>query len=245
MINFQSWLDPLVVVSGAPGALSGIVWMLFATHTTLSVPSLMGAVMSIGVSTANSVLLITFANERRMEGMSAVDAVVAAGYTRLRPILMTALAMVIGMIPMALALGEGGEQNAPLGRAVIGGLLVATFTTLFIVPISYTTLRAKDPEIVDNSDLEDAPPAPPQDSSANNGHKDDRNGNKDGNGNGNGARPNGENGRRQGVANGNSDGDGRDGGYPPSRPAPRQAPLPVPSAFQSAGDQGPTPAPAT
>ncbi len=156
-INFQSWFDPLVVVSGAPGALSGILWMLFATQTSLSVPSLMGAIMSIGVSTANSVLLVTFANERRLEGMSAVDAVVAAGYTRLRPILMTALAMVIGMIPMALGLGEGGEQNAPLGRAVIGGLVVATFTTLFIVPIFYSVLRKHEPEPVDNSDLDELP----------------------------------------------------------------------------------------
>jgi multidrug efflux pump subunit AcrB len=161
-VNFQSWLDPLVVVSGAPGALAGILWMLFTTQTTLSVPSLTGAIMTIGVSTANSVLVVTFANERRAEGMSAVDAVVAAGYTRLRPVLMTALAMILGMIPMALALGEGGEQNAPLGRAVIGGLLVATLTTLFIVPISYTVLRARQPAPEpDDEDEDDAPKAHP------------------------------------------------------------------------------------
>jgi len=159
-VNFQSWLDPLVVVSGAPGALAGILWMLFTTQTTLSVPSLTGAIMTIGVSTANSVLVVTFANERRAEGMSAVDAVVAAGYTRLRPVLMTALAMILGMIPMALALGEGGEQNAPLGRAVIGGLLVATLTTLFIVPISYTVLRARQPA-PEPDDEDDAPKAHP------------------------------------------------------------------------------------
>ena len=145
-VNFQSWLDPLVVVSGAPGALAGILWMLFVTQTTINVPSLTGAIMTIGVSTANSVLLVTFANERRAEGMSALDAAIAAGYTRLRPVLMTALAMILGMLPMALAIGAGSEQDAPLGRAVIGGLLVATLTTLFIVPISYSVLRKADPK---------------------------------------------------------------------------------------------------
>ncbi|MBV9849887.1 MAG: efflux RND transporter permease subunit [Armatimonadetes bacterium] len=145
-VNFQSWLDPLVVVSGAPGALAGILWMLFVTQTTINVPSLTGAIMTIGVSTANSVLLVTFANERRLEGMSARDAAISAGYTRLRPVLMTALAMILGMLPMALAIGAGSEQDAPLGRAVIGGLLVATLTTLFIVPISYSVLRRADPE---------------------------------------------------------------------------------------------------
>ena len=153
-VNFQSWLDPLVVVSGAPGALAGILWMLFVTQTTLNVPSLTGAIMTIGVSTANSVLVVTFANERRAEGMSALDAAIAAGYTRLRPVLMTALAMILGMIPMALALGEGGEQNAPLGRAVIGGLLIATLTTLFIVPISYSVLRKGDVKSYDEEDEE-------------------------------------------------------------------------------------------
>ncbi len=160
-VNFQSWLDPLVVVSGAPGALAGILWMLFVTQTTLNVPSLTGAIMTIGVSTANSVLVVTFANERRLEGMSAIDAAIDAGYTRLRPVLMTALAMILGMIPMALALGEGGEQNAPLGRAVIGGLLIATLTTLFIVPISYSVLRKAQPKSFDEEDEEEgAKPQP-------------------------------------------------------------------------------------
>ncbi len=160
-VNFQSWLDPLVVVSGAPGAFAGILWMLYVTQTTLNVPSLTGAIMTIGVSTANSVLVVTFANERRLEGMSAIDAAIDAGYTRLRPVLMTALAMILGMIPMALALGEGGEQNAPLGRAVIGGLLVATLTTLFIVPISYSVLRKNQPEPIEEDEDEDAPKPQP------------------------------------------------------------------------------------
>ena len=155
VVNFQSWLDPLVVVSGAPGALAGILWMLFVTQTTLNVPSLTGAIMTIGVSTANSVLVVTFANEKRAEGMDAVEAAITAGYTRLRPVLMTALAMIVGMIPMALALGEGGEQNAPLGRAVIGGLLVATLTTLFIVPISYSVLRRGEYKTHDMEDEDD------------------------------------------------------------------------------------------
>ena len=154
VINFQNWIDPLVVVSGAPGAFAGILWMLYATQTTLNVPSLTGTIMAIGVSTANSILLVTFANERRHEGMNAIDAVVAAGYTRLRPVLMTALAMILGMLPMALALGEGGEQEAPLGRAVIGGLLAATVCTLFIVPISYSFLRARQPVIEEHDDDE-------------------------------------------------------------------------------------------
>ena len=156
-VNFQSWLDPLVVVSGAPGAMAGILWMLYVTQTTLNVPSLTGAIMTIGVSTANSVLVVTFANERRVEGMNALDAAIDAGYTRLRPVLMTAIAMIIGMVPMALALGEGGEQNAPLGRAVIGGLLVATLTTLFIVPISYSVLRKNQPKPIEEDDDENAP----------------------------------------------------------------------------------------
>ncbi|PYL26494.1 MAG: RND transporter, partial [Verrucomicrobia bacterium] len=126
VINFQSWLDPLVIVMALPGALCGIVWMLFVTQTTFNVPSLMGSIMSLGVATANSVLLITFADDLRREGRSALEAALEAGSVRLRPVCMTALAMIIGMMPMALGLGEGGEQNAPLGRAVIGGLLVAT-----------------------------------------------------------------------------------------------------------------------
>ena len=146
VVNFQSWLDPLIILMALPGALSGIVWMLFVTGTTLSVPSLMGAIMSIGVATANSILMITFANDQRKLGLSAHDAALAAGMTRLRPVVMTALAMVIGMLPMSLGLGEGGEQNAPLGRAVIGGLLVATISTLFFVPVVYSALRKKAPE---------------------------------------------------------------------------------------------------
>src|SRR6266850_1573753 len=146
VINFQSWLDPLVIVAALPGALAGVVWMLFATHTTLSVPALMGTIMALGVATANSVLLITFANEQRAEGHPALQAALSAGFVRLRPVCMTALAMIIGMLPMALALGEGGEQNAPLGRAVIGGLLVATGFTLVVVPVLYSVLRAAPPK---------------------------------------------------------------------------------------------------
>jgi multidrug efflux pump subunit AcrB len=119
--------------------------MLWATQTTTSVPALMGAIMSIGVATANSILMITFANDQRRHGLGAHDAALAAGLTRLRPVIMTALAMIIGMLPMSLGLGEGGEQNAPLGRAVIGGLLMATFSTLFFVPVVYSLLRRKAP----------------------------------------------------------------------------------------------------
>jgi multidrug efflux pump subunit AcrB len=143
VINFQSWLDPLIILMALPGALSGILWMLFVTQTTINVPSLMGAIMSIGVATSNSILMITFANDQRKEGANAHDAALAAGMTRLRPVVMTALAMIIGMLPMSLGLGEGGEQNAPLGRAVIGGLLLATFATLFFVPVVYSKLRHK------------------------------------------------------------------------------------------------------
>jgi len=144
-VNFQSWVDPFIILMALPGALAGIVWMLFVTQTTFSVPSLMGAIMSIGVATANSILLVVFANDQRTEGMNPRAAALAAGYTRIRPVTMTALAMIIGMLPMALGLGEGGEQNAPLGRAVIGGLLLATVTTLFIVPLVYSLLRGKPP----------------------------------------------------------------------------------------------------
>lgn len=142
VVNFQSWLDPLIIIMALPGALAGIIWMLFVTHTTFTVPSLMGAIMSMGVATANSVLLVNFADDRRRAGRSSVDAAIDAGYARLRPVCMTATAMIIGMLPMALGLGEGGEQNAPLGRAVIGGLLLATFFTLIIVPLIYGILRA-------------------------------------------------------------------------------------------------------
>jgi len=145
VVNFQSWIDPLIIMMALPGALAGIVWMLFATGTSISVPSLMGAIMSIGVATANSILLITFANDQRRAGQDARGAAFAAGVTRLRPVLMTAAAMIIGMLPMAVGLGEGGEQNAPLGRAVIGGLAVATVATLFFVPVVYSALRKKAP----------------------------------------------------------------------------------------------------
>ncbi len=145
-VNFQSWTDPFIIIMALPGALCGIIWMLFITGTTLNVPSLMGAIMAIGVATANSILVVTFANDERCahENKSAFDAALAAGFTRLRPVIMTALAMIIGMLPMSLGLGEGGEQNAPLGRAVIGGLLVATITTLFFVPVVYSLLRKKE-----------------------------------------------------------------------------------------------------
>src|SRR2546422_6964999 len=145
VINFQSWLDPLVIVTALPGALAGVVWMLFTTQTTFNVPSLMGTIMSLGVATANSVLLITFADDQRLEGRSALEAALNAGFVRLRPVCMTALAMIIGMLPMALGLGEGGEQNAPLGRAVIGGLLVATCFTLVVVPVLDSILRVAPP----------------------------------------------------------------------------------------------------
>jgi multidrug efflux pump subunit AcrB len=141
VVNFQSWLDPLIILTALPGAVAGIAWMLFLTGTRLSVPALMGAMMTVGVATANSILLVTFANERLAEGLSPLAAALLAGKTRLRPVMMTALAMIVGMLPMALALGEGGEQNAPLGRAVIGGLLLATLSTLFFVPAMYSVMR--------------------------------------------------------------------------------------------------------
>ena len=144
-INFQSWVDPFIIVSALPGALAGILWMLFVTQTTFSVPSLMGAIMCIGVATANSILMVVFANDERLEGKGVRAAALSAGFTRLRPVVMTAAAMILGMLPMSLGLGEGGEQNAPLGRAVIGGLLFATVTTLFIVPIVYSYLRKSPP----------------------------------------------------------------------------------------------------
>jgi multidrug efflux pump subunit AcrB len=143
VVNFQSWLDPFIIITALPGALAGILWILFLTHTTLSVPALTGAVMCMGVATANSVLLISFARERMAEGLDPIRAAVDAGYTRMRPVLMTALAMIIGMLPMALGFGEGGEQNAPLGRAVIGGLTVATVATLFLVPLVFSIFHGR------------------------------------------------------------------------------------------------------
>jgi multidrug efflux pump subunit AcrB len=142
VVNFQSWLDPFIIITALPGALAGIVWMLFMTGTTLSVPALTGAIMCMGIATANSILLVSFAREGLAQGLDAGAAALEAGFTRFRPVLMTALAMIIGMLPMAFALGEGGEQNAPLGRAVIGGLLVATVATLFFVPTVFTVLHS-------------------------------------------------------------------------------------------------------
>ncbi|HEY6717351.1 MAG TPA: efflux RND transporter permease subunit, partial [Reyranella sp.] len=141
VVNFQSWSDPFVIITALPAALAGIVWMLFATYTTLSVPALTGAIMCMGVATANSVLVVSFARERLAELGDATAAALEAGYVRFRPVLMTALAMIIGMTPMALGLGEGGEQNAPLGRAVIGGLIFATVATLIFVPVVFSVIH--------------------------------------------------------------------------------------------------------
>ena len=143
VVNFQSWLDPFIIITGLPGALAGIVWMLFTTGTTLSVPALTGAIMCMGIATANSILIVSFAREGLENGLDATTAALEAGFTRFRPVLMTALAMIIGMVPMALAMGEGGEQNAPLGRAVIGGLAIATIATLFFVPTVFSVLHRK------------------------------------------------------------------------------------------------------
>jgi multidrug efflux pump subunit AcrB len=145
VVNFQSWLDPFIILTALPGAMAGILWMLFVTGTTLSVPSLMGAIMCIGVATANSILMVTFANDERALVPTAREAMLSAGHARIRPVLMTAAAMMLGMLPMALGWGEGGEQSAPLARAVIGGLAFATVTTLFVVPIIYSYLRTKPP----------------------------------------------------------------------------------------------------
>src|SRR6185369_1130815 len=145
-----------------PGAFTGIVWGLFLTQTTFNVPSLMGAIMTIGVATANSILMVTFANDQLRNGMNSLEAALQAGATRLRPVLMTAGAMIIGMFPMALGLGEGGEQNAPLGRAVIGGLIVATAATLLFVPVIFSLVRAKGPSYIgtDDDDEEAATTSP-------------------------------------------------------------------------------------
>jgi multidrug efflux pump subunit AcrB len=156
VVNFQSWLDPFIILTALPGAMAGIVWMLYATQTTLSVPALMGAMMCVGVATSNSILLVTFANDQRRTGQNAKGAALSAGTTRLRPVVMTALAMIVGMLPMSLGLGEGGEQNAPLGRAVIGGLLAATAFTLFFVPVMYSLLRRAAPR-PETEDADDAP----------------------------------------------------------------------------------------
>ena len=143
VVNFQSWLDPLIILMALPAALAGIVWMLFVTHTTVSVPALTGAIMCMGVATANSILVVSFAKERLQEGLDSAEAALDSGFTRFRPVIMTALAMIIGMLPMSLGLGEGGEQNAPLGRAVIGGLMFATVATLFFVPVVFSMVHAQ------------------------------------------------------------------------------------------------------
>jgi multidrug efflux pump subunit AcrB len=144
-VNFQSWIDPLIVLSTIPSALAGILWMLFVTRTTLSVPSLMGSLMTIGVATSNAILIVTFANDEQMDGKNAVAAALSAGYVRMRPVIMTATAMILGMLPMALAFGQGGEQNAPLGRAVIGGLMFVTVSNLLFIPVVYSYLRKRPP----------------------------------------------------------------------------------------------------
>ncbi|HEY0748790.1 MAG TPA: efflux RND transporter permease subunit, partial [Steroidobacteraceae bacterium] len=151
VMNFQSWIDPLIVLMAVPFALGGVLWMLFLSQTPMSVPALMGTLMCIGLTTANSILVVSFANQRMAVGDDPMHAAASAGYTRLRPVLMTAGAMILGMVPMALGIGEGGEQNAPLGRAVIGGLLFATFATLIFVPTMYRLLRRR-PVAVPDSD---------------------------------------------------------------------------------------------
>jgi len=141
VVNFQSWLDPFIIITALPAALAGIVWTLFATGTTVSVPALTGAIMAMGIATANSILVVSFAREQLHAGVDATQAAIEAGFGRFRPVLMTALAMIIGMVPMAMGLGEGGEQNAPLGRAVIGGLLFATVATLLFVPVVFALIH--------------------------------------------------------------------------------------------------------
>jgi multidrug efflux pump subunit AcrB len=151
VVNFQSWLDPFIIITALPAALTGIVWFLFATHTTLSVPALTGTIMCMGVATSNSILVVQFAREKMAEGKDPLAAALDAGFTRFRPVLMTAMAMIIGMVPMALGLGDGGEQNAPLGRAVIGGLLFATVSTLFFVPTVFSILHGMRRRTAENA----------------------------------------------------------------------------------------------
>ena len=143
VVNFQSWLDPFIIITALPASIAGIVWMLFLTHTSLSVPALTGAVMCMGVATANSILMVSFSRQNMAKGMDVITSAIDAGFTRLRPVLMTASAMMIGMLPMALGLGAGGEQNAPLGRAVIGGLMLATLATLFFVPAVFCLIHGR------------------------------------------------------------------------------------------------------
>jgi multidrug efflux pump subunit AcrB len=150
VMNFQSWIDPLIVIMAVPFALAGVLWMLFLSQTPMSVPALMGTLMCIGLTTANSILVVSFANQRMAAGDDTLRSAISAGYTRLRPVLMTAGAMIVGMVPMALGIGEGGEQNAPLGRAVIGGLMFATFATLIFVPTMYSLLRRRPAPVTDS-----------------------------------------------------------------------------------------------
>lgn len=145
VVNFQNWLDPFIIITALPGALAGVVWGLYLTLTTLSVPALMGAIMSLGVATSNSILVVTFARNNLQQGHDPLTSALEAGVGRVRPVLMTALAMIIGILPMSLALGEGGEQNAPLGIAVIGGLFLATVATLFFVPVVFSLLHRRTP----------------------------------------------------------------------------------------------------
>jgi multidrug efflux pump subunit AcrB len=147
VVNFQSWLDPFIIIAALPGALAGIVWILFLTGTHISVPALTGSIMCVGVATANSILVVSFAKEQMEAGLDSTQAALAAGFTRFRPVIMTALAMIIGMVPMALGLGDGGEQNAPLGRAVIGGLMLATLGTLTFVPTFFALMHRNDPPL--------------------------------------------------------------------------------------------------
>jgi multidrug efflux pump subunit AcrB len=155
-VNFQSWIDPLIVLSTIPSALAGILWILFITRTTLSVPSLMGTLMTVGVATSNAILVVTFANDEQTDGKNSLEAALSAGYVRMRPVIMTATAMILGMLPMALALGQGGEQNAPLGRAVIGGLLFVTVSNLLFIPVIYSYLRTTPPVDLDKLIEEEA-----------------------------------------------------------------------------------------
>jgi multidrug efflux pump subunit AcrB len=159
VVNFQSWSDSFIIVTALPTALAGVVWALFATHTSLSVPALTGAIMCMGVATANSVLVVSFAREQLAATGDAVRAALEAGVTRFRPVIMTALAMIIGMAPMALGLGEGGEQNAPLGRAVIGGLLFATCATLVFLPVVFSVVHGKKGSAAVREGRLDSPPA--------------------------------------------------------------------------------------
>ena len=150
--NFQSWRNPFIIITPVPLALSGIIWMLFISDTTFSVQALLGSIMAVGVSCANSILVISFATEKMKEGLSSVEAAIEAGYTRIRPVIMTASAMILGMLPMALGIGEGGEQNAPIGRTVIGGLLFATFATLIVVPMLFAVMNKNNKKLIEAED---------------------------------------------------------------------------------------------